>query len=486
MQLLDLDLQGFALGGREVGVEHRRLVGEAVPIVSDDAAVAEEGLERTSLRTRNLPSRLFTRLGLPRILRLFLRGIEAQFRQPGRGRDLGGLDRRPLPILAAGAEAIILRQSHETRCRARDEFVFPLVAVRHRVRGMRRGEGFPSETWLSFPLGALLVDTPRRAAVVLEVLDERAGRIDRAARHRAALEPGLHAVVQRPTVIRGQTMQHDGRAVRANREGRRRHARIGLPLLVLSLRGGHILGLHLEMLVRIRAAGIEHQTGDSRIADGRTRPEVRREETDRPLEVRRVQEERPAVVAGGDVLAFGLRLGLRERHREVTITEELAVDALLEVEAVRREEQPRRQLRDAVEPARVFPGASSVGRPVGDVVKVHAHAAHDELRRRGREMRVAPPAETTLDIIIKVLGLLSQILRVHPRAEEAGLEAMARVLLQERPSRGVDREASVVAVRHALGRDDQVAGHLDSLRGGRKRRCHQAGDQECGGSHGTN
>ena len=295
---------------------------------------------------------------------------------------------------------------------------------------MRRGEGLPGEPRLALPLGALLVDAPRRAAVVLEVLDERTGGINRTARHGAALEPGLHAIIQRTTVIGRQTMEHDGGAIGADRERGRCDARIGITLGIHGLCGGHILGLHLEMLVRIRAAGIEHQTGDSRIADGRTRPEIRREETDRALEVRRVQEERPAVVPGGHVLAFGLRLRLRKRHRQITVAEELAIDALLQVKAVGREEQPRRQLSDAIETARIFPGASSVGRPVGDVVKVHAHATHDELRRRGREMRVAPPAEAAFDVVIKVLGLLTQILRVHPRAEEAGLEAMAGVLLQ--------------------------------------------------------
>ena len=238
------------------------------------------------------------------------------------------------------------------------------------------------------------------------------------------------------------------------------------------------------MLVRIRAAGVQHQAGDGRIADGRTRPEVRREEADGALEIRGVQEERPAVVAGRDVLAFGLRLRLRKRHRQIAVAEELTVDALLEIESVEREKQPRRKLRDAVKAPRIIPAAASVSRTVGDVVKVHAHAAHDELGRLGREMRVAPPAETTFDIVIKVLGFLALILRVHPRAEEAGLEAMARVLLQQRPSRGVDRETGVIAVRHPLGRDEEVAGHLDLFRGGGKRRRHQAGDQQSGGAHG--
>ena len=41
MQLLDFDLQGFALGRRQVGVEDGGLIGEAVPIISHDAAVTE-------------------------------------------------------------------------------------------------------------------------------------------------------------------------------------------------------------------------------------------------------------------------------------------------------------------------------------------------------------------------------------------------------------------------------------------------------------
>ena len=280
-------------------------------------------------------------------------------------------------------------------------------------------------------------------------------------------------------------MQHDSGAIGADRKGCRRDARIGRAFVVRGLRGGHILGLHLEMLVRIGATGIEHLAGDGRITEGRARPEVRREETDRALEVRRVQEERPAVVARGHVFAFSLRLRLGKWHWQVTVAEELAIDALLQVEAVEREEQPRRQLSHAVEPARIFPRAASVARSVGDVVEIHADATHDELRRRCREVRVTPPAEAAFDVVIKILGFrILRILRMHPSAEEAGLEAMPRVLIQQRPSGGVDREAGVVGLRHALGRHEEVTSHLDLLRGSRKRRCHQAGDQECGGAHG--
>ena len=220
---------------------------------------------------------------------------------------------------------------------------------------MRRRKGLPIEAGLRFTLRALRIDAPRRAAARPETLDQLAGGIDRARGHGAAVEPGLHTIIEGAAVIAGQAMQDDCRAIGADRERRRGHARVGVALLILGHRRGDVLGLHLEMLVRIRTARIEHLPGDGRITQRRARPEVRREETDRPLEVRRVQEERPAVGARGDVLAFGLRLGLGERHRQVTVTEELAVDALLEVEAIEREQQPRRELGDAVEPARVFP-----------------------------------------------------------------------------------------------------------------------------------
>ena len=268
-------------------------------------------------------------------------------------------------------------------------------------------------------------------------------------------------------------MEHDRGAIGADRKGCRRDARIGLAFVVRGLRGGHILGLHLEVLIWVRATGVEHLASDGRITEGRARPEVRREETDRPLEVRGVQEERPAVVARRDVFACSLRLRLGERHRQVTIAEELAIDALLQVESIEREEQPRCQLSHAVEPARIFPGAASVARSVGDVVEIHADATHDELRRRGREVRVTPPAEAAFDVVIKILGFrILRILRMHPGAEKAGLEAVSRVLIQQRPSGGVDREAGVVGLRHALSRDEEVTSHLDLLRGSRKRRCH--------------
>ena len=88
------------------------------------------------------------------------------------------------------------------------------------------------------------------------------------------------------------------------------------------------------------------------------RPEIRREERDRAFEVSGVQEQRPALVAGRDVLAGGGRLGCGERQRQVAVAEQLAARALFQVQPVRRPEHPRAELRDRVLPLGLLPVAA--------------------------------------------------------------------------------------------------------------------------------
>src|SRR4051794_17321721 len=90
------------------------------------------------------------------------------------------------------------------------------------------------------------------------------------------------------------------------------------------------------------------EAGPLGVLDGGVRPEIRGEEGDRSFEVCGVEEEGPALVAGGDVCALGPGLGIGERERQVAVAEELAGGALFQVEAIEREEEPGGELRDAV------------------------------------------------------------------------------------------------------------------------------------------
>ena len=199
------------------------------------------------------------------------------------------------------------------------------------------------------------------------------------------------------------------------------------------------------------------------------RPEVRREETHRPLEITRVEEQRPAVVASGNVrLAARGRLGRNQRQRQVAVAEQIAARSLRDVQPVDREQQPRRELRDAVQARGLLPVARTVRGTIGDLLEVDRNAAHDELRRLRRKARVAPPSEPALDVGVEVLRRLAFILRVHPCAEEARLKAMPGIVLEQRPRSRIQREARVEFLRHLVAAHEHVARHFGGLR---LRRC---------------
>ena len=259
-------------------------------------------------------------------------------------------------------------------------------------------------------------------------------------------------------------MQHDGLAVRAHGKPRRRDACECVALRVGRDHRGHVLRLHLERLVRVRRPRIEQQPRVLRVELRRMRPEVRREEAHRPLEVARVEEQRPAVVAGGDVLATRRRLRRNQRQRQVAVAEEIAARSLGDVQPVDREQQPRRELRDAVQARGLLPVARTVRGAIRDLLEVDRDAAHDELRRLRRKARVAPPSEPALDVGVEVLRRLALVLGVHPSAEEPRLEAMTRIVLEQRPRRGVQREARVEILRHLVAADEHVPRHLGGLR----------------------
>ena len=166
--------------------------------------------------------------------------------------------------------------------------------------------------------------------------------------------------------------------------------------------------------------------------------------------------------------AGGAHLRLDQRQRQVAVAEQLAARALLEVEPVRRPQHPRTQLRDAVLARGLVPIAPLArARPVGPLHELERDAAHDELGRRRREARVAPPAEPALDVgVVAALGLVVAQLREHPRAEKAGLKALARPRAEQRPRGDVHGEAAAEVKRDAFLRHAEVAMHLAGLGGG--------------------
>ena len=102
--------------------------------------------------------------------------------------------------------------------------------------------------------------------------------------------------------------------------------------------------------------------------------------------------------------------------------------------------------------------------------EIRPHPAHDEFRSLGGEARVAPPAQAALDIRVEVGGRGTVVLGMHPGAEQPALEAMPRIVAQQRPGRHIEREPGVPPLGHLvnLGHRDpeqssDVTGSLGSV-----------------------
>ena len=261
-------------------------------------------------------------------------------------------------------------------------------------------------------------------------------------------------------------MKHGGGAIGADGEA------CGGDAGMLAIQnGGHVLRLHLDGFVRSGRTRIEQQPGPFRMIHRGLRPEERREESRGAFEVRGVEIQRPAEVPGGHVLACSGRFRIRQRQWQIAIAKEFAFGALLQIESIEREQQPRAELRDAILPTRFFPSARAIAGAIRDEGEVRPHAAHNELRRRGREMSITPPTESALDVGVAFLfRLLSFIpLRMHPGAAEASLELVSRIRAHQRPSRRIERETSIELLRHFLRRTKEIARHLAFLNfGGQK------------------
>jgi hypothetical protein len=77
MELFHPLLHDFALLRREVGIEHRRLICEPIPVISDHAAIAEARLERTGGGAGLLPAAIGVGWRCAGFLRLVPRGFKA-------------------------------------------------------------------------------------------------------------------------------------------------------------------------------------------------------------------------------------------------------------------------------------------------------------------------------------------------------------------------------------------------------------------------
>ena len=263
-------------------------------------------------------------------------------------------------------------------------------------------------------------------------------------------------------------MQQRRGAVRPDGERRRSQTRELCPVLRRLENRGNVLRFHLDGLVGFGRIGIEQQTRPLGMVEKGAGPEERREEGGRALEIPGVQKQRPTLVSSGNILARGGGFRIREGQGKIAIAEQLATRALLEIQPVERKEQPRTELRDAVEAARMFPIARTVARTVGDPLKIVADAAHDELGRGGGEMCVAPPAQAALDVGVAFACRLSVrlILRMHPGAHEAALEIVAGIGPDQRPRSGVEGEAGVEFDGNAVAAIQEVAEHLARLHPG--------------------
>jgi hypothetical protein len=251
-------------------------------------------------------------------------------------------------------------------------------------------------------------------------------------------------------------------------------------LRVGGLGAGDVLRLHLQRAVGVGRTGVEQLPGEAGFADRVLRPEVGCEEGDRSLEVAGVHEQRPALVAGRNLLPGGPRLRPGERQRQIAVPEPLPAGSLREVQPVRRPQHPRAELRDRVLAVRLGPVAALArAGPVGPFHEVRRHAPHDELRRLGGVFGVAPPAEPAFDVRVALLQRLADRLREHPRAGQPRLKPLAGILLEKRPGGDVHREAGTESLRHLLVGHEQVARHLPprGLRG-RQRRRHDDGDRD--------
>ncbi|MFN9951615.1 MAG: hypothetical protein ACK55I_00835, partial [bacterium] len=116
--------------------------------------------------------------------------------------------------------------------------------------------------------------------------------IDRPARGAAPREPRAHRLGERRRLVDAQPVQHHRASLRVDGKRHRLHAAEGAFVGA----GRHLhrgvdpLRLHLERLVGLRRARVEQLARELGMAVGGTRPEARREERERALEVGRVEE----------------------------------------------------------------------------------------------------------------------------------------------------------------------------------------------------
>ncbi len=488
----DALLQPFALRVGEVGVEEGGLVGEAVPVVGDDAAVSGAGLEGPGDGAGLFPATvgvLRRDVGLGGFL---MRRAEADVGESGFGRDIGGGDGDPPGFsVVVLVEAVVFGEGDEGAgvgvllC---DEVFVPAVAEGGGIEGGRASEGIPGDGDPLFSGCSGGVDSPGGSASSGEGVYDAAGGVESGAGGCIALEPGFDAVPEGALIVGGDLVDDGGVALVGSREGGGGDAGVGGALIAGGEAGGDVLGLHLEGAIGAGGTGVEEEAGEVGVVDGGSREEIGGEEGDGAPEVGGVEEEGPAVVSGGDVFSGGGGLGVGEGQGVVSVSEELSTGALLEIKAIGGPEEPGGELGDGVLALRAVPVTALAGAgAVGPGDEVQGDAAHDELGGFGGEAGVAPPAEASFDVGVQfALGLWIVVLGVHPGAEEAGLETIARVFGEQGPCGDVHGEAGVVGFGDSVVGDEEVAGHfalLELVRRGEQRRQGQ-GEQEGEGGDG--
>ena len=262
----------------------------------------------------------------------------------------------------------------------------PAVAESVFVKRRGSGKGVPGDGNAVFFRRVGGKYLPGRLAAPAEGLFRRALRVHKPTGRCAALQPSLDRVPERAAVKHREPVHHHCVAVFVAREGQGRHFGIYLAACIGGAQGGDVVGFHLQGLVGVGASGVQKHARQIRPLQREMRPVIGRKEGHRALEIAGVHKQRPRLVAGGHIAACGGGLGAGERQRQVAIAKELALAALLEVQAIERPHQPGAELRHAVlafglAPIKPFAAALAFAWPVGPLAKVQPHAAHAEFGR---------------------------------------------------------------------------------------------------------
>lgn len=482
MQEFDSLLHGFAFCVCEVRVQQSGLVGKAVPVVGHNAAIARKGLKGTSFGARDLPAAIGFGGRFVGLWGSVARWQEVGCCQSGFRRNICGFDGSPDgSLFVILSEAKVFRECDQLLgagllC---DPFVVPLIAEGMRVGCEGCGEGIPCNGDFVLALGAIRIDFPRGSAAAGKGMENAAGGLELSGGGLTAGEPVFHIIPECFAVVGGDAVDEVRMSLSISGELCGRDAGPCDAVCIFCLGAGNVLSFHLEGAVGIGGASVEEISSEARFGNCVARPEEGGEESDGAFEVAGVEEEGPALIAGGNVAAAGFGFGLSEGEREVAIAEPFSLSSLFEVESVRGPEYPGAKLSDCVLAVGFVPvSALSGSGAIGPFDKVWCDATHDEFGGFGGVFGVAPPAESAFDIGVHFFERFAGGLSKHPGAWESGLEALAGVMFEQWPCGDVHGEPGIEGVGHFFVGHEQIAGHFAGgllLCGG------GAGDGDCEG-----